>query len=195
MHAKSLQSCLTLHNPMDCSLPSSSAHSILPARILEWVAISFSTGSSQARIKPPPPAAPALKADSLPLSHQGSPRYKINLMMQFTVINDRTLDTFKVAKSIKSQTIILIPVMKQEQSFWALLMCQVWFKLLYIYWLTSDNSVSKQFYCAHLRVTSIHFQEIRCRWLRKHTIKCNAVGKHWKGKNKNHRESKHEYIR
>ena len=36
----------TLCNPMDCSLPGSSVHGILQARILEWVAISFSRGSS-----------------------------------------------------------------------------------------------------------------------------------------------------
>ena len=36
------QSCLTLCNPVDCSLPDSSVHGILQARILEWVAISFS---------------------------------------------------------------------------------------------------------------------------------------------------------
>ena len=36
------QSCLTLCNPMDYSLPGSSIHGILQARILEWVAISFS---------------------------------------------------------------------------------------------------------------------------------------------------------
>ena len=35
---------LTLCNPMDCSPPGSSAHGILQARILEWVAISFSRG-------------------------------------------------------------------------------------------------------------------------------------------------------
>ena len=40
------QSCLTLCHPMDCSLPGSSVHRILQARILEWVAISFSRGSS-----------------------------------------------------------------------------------------------------------------------------------------------------
>ena len=38
------QSCLTLSNPMDYSLPGSSVHGILQARILEWVAISFSRG-------------------------------------------------------------------------------------------------------------------------------------------------------
>ena len=44
MHAKSLQSCLTLCNPMDCNPPGSSVHGILEARILEWVAIPFSRG-------------------------------------------------------------------------------------------------------------------------------------------------------
>ena len=36
------QSCLTLCDPMDCSLPGSSVHGIFQARVLEWVAISFS---------------------------------------------------------------------------------------------------------------------------------------------------------
>ena len=40
------QSCPTLCNPMDCSPPGSSVHDISEARILEWVAISFSRGSS-----------------------------------------------------------------------------------------------------------------------------------------------------
>ena len=35
------QSCLTLCDRMDCSLPGSSVHGILQARILEWVAVSF----------------------------------------------------------------------------------------------------------------------------------------------------------
>ena len=42
-------SCLTLCNPMDCSLPGSSVHGMLQARTLEWVAISSSKGSSQPR--------------------------------------------------------------------------------------------------------------------------------------------------
>ena len=40
------QSCLTFCDPMNCSLTGSSVHGILQARILEWVAISFSRGSS-----------------------------------------------------------------------------------------------------------------------------------------------------
>ena len=42
MRAKSLHSCLTLCDPMDCNPPGSSVHGILQARILEWVASSFS---------------------------------------------------------------------------------------------------------------------------------------------------------
>ena len=43
------QSCPILCDPMDCNLPGSSVHGIFQARALEWVAISFSRGSSQPR--------------------------------------------------------------------------------------------------------------------------------------------------
>ena len=43
------QSCLTICKPMDYSQPGSSVHGILQARILEWVAISYSSESSQPR--------------------------------------------------------------------------------------------------------------------------------------------------
>ena len=43
------QLCLTLWNPMDCSPPGFSVHEILQARILEWIAIPLSRGSSQPR--------------------------------------------------------------------------------------------------------------------------------------------------
>ena len=74
MCAKSLQSCPTLLNTMDCSPPGSSVHGILQTRILEWVPISFSRGifptqGSNSCL----PVSPALQADSLPLSHLGSP--------------------------------------------------------------------------------------------------------------------------
>ena len=49
MHAKSLQSCPTLWNPVDCSPPGSSVHGILQARILEWVIMPYSKESSQPR--------------------------------------------------------------------------------------------------------------------------------------------------
>ena len=44
---KVTKSCLTLCNPMPCSPPGSSVHGLFQARVLEWVAISFSRGSSQ----------------------------------------------------------------------------------------------------------------------------------------------------
>ena len=43
------QSCLTLCDPMVCSLPGSSVHGIFQARVLEWGAIAFSRRSSQPR--------------------------------------------------------------------------------------------------------------------------------------------------
>ena len=56
-HAKSLQLCLTLYDPMDCSWTGSSVRGIFQARIQEWVAISFSRRSSQQPgIKPASPA-------------------------------------------------------------------------------------------------------------------------------------------
>ena len=49
MLAKLLHSCPILCDPVDCSPPGSSVHGILQARILEWVAVSFSRGSSPPR--------------------------------------------------------------------------------------------------------------------------------------------------
>ena len=46
---KVAQPCPTLFDPMDCSLPGFSVHGIFQARVLEWVAISFSRGSSRPR--------------------------------------------------------------------------------------------------------------------------------------------------
>ena len=57
------QSCLTICDPIDCSLPGSSVHGILQARILKWVAIPFSKGSSQARDRT---QVSCTEADSLP---------------------------------------------------------------------------------------------------------------------------------
>ena len=70
VHAQSLQSCLTACDPVDCSLAGSSVHGILQARILEWIDILSSRGSSPPRdlphqgIKPLSPASFASQADS-----------------------------------------------------------------------------------------------------------------------------------
>ena len=64
------QSCPTLCDPMDCSLPGSSLHKILQERILEWVAISFSKGSSRPSDQTHISHTACTAMDSLPLSHQ-----------------------------------------------------------------------------------------------------------------------------
>ena len=59
------QLCPTLCDPMDCSLPGSSVHGILLARILEWVAMPSSRGSSQPRDQTGVSCIAALHPDSL----------------------------------------------------------------------------------------------------------------------------------
>ena len=74
--AQSLQSCPTLCNPLDCNPANSSVHEILQARILEWVAIPFSRGSSQGLNLGLLHCRQILHC----LSHQGSPLYTIFLV-------------------------------------------------------------------------------------------------------------------
>ena len=71
MFALVTQLCPTLCNPTNCSLPGSSVHGILQARVLKWVAIPFSRGSSNPGIEP---WSPALQADFLPFELRGSPK-------------------------------------------------------------------------------------------------------------------------
>ena len=68
---------------MDCSPPGSSVHGILQARILEWVAIPFSRGSSWPGIEL---GSPALQADSLLSVAQGKP----HSFTHFPLINDNS---------------------------------------------------------------------------------------------------------
>ena len=67
------QSCLTLCDPMECSLPVSSVHGIFQTRILQWVAISFSSDLPNPGIEL---WSPALQADSLPSEPPGKPPKK-----------------------------------------------------------------------------------------------------------------------
>ena len=66
------QLCPTLCNAMDCSLPSFSVHGIFQARVLEWVAISFSRGSSRPRDSTQ--VLLIVGRCFYRLSHQGSPK-------------------------------------------------------------------------------------------------------------------------
>ena len=63
-YAEVTQLCLTLGDPVDCSLPGFSVYGIFQARILEWGAISFSRGSSQPR-------------DQIQVSHNASRRFTL----------------------------------------------------------------------------------------------------------------------
>ena len=65
------QSCLTLRDPMDCSLPGSSVHGIFQARVLEWGAIAFSNRPYSAMELQPLPC-PILSTKELMLSNCGT---------------------------------------------------------------------------------------------------------------------------
>ena len=58
------QSYLILYDPLNYSLPGSSVHGIFQARILEWIAISSSKGSSWPRDQTSSPESPEWQADS-----------------------------------------------------------------------------------------------------------------------------------
>ena len=63
LHAELLQSCLTLCDPIDCSLSGSSVHGIFQARVLEWIAFPSPGDLPDPGIEP---GSPALQADALP---------------------------------------------------------------------------------------------------------------------------------
>ena len=90
------QSCPTLCYPVDYSLPGSSVHGILHARILEWVPISFSRGSSQHRDWT---GSLALQADSLPFEPTGK------LLLCYIPENNVTWKYTSITKSITKRKI------------------------------------------------------------------------------------------
>ena len=91
------QSCPTLCNPTDCSLPGFSVHGILQARILEWVTISFFRGSSRSR-------------DRTRVSHIGGSRFNLWATRQalstlhnvkfIITLNSRTLDSYELQSTV-----------------------------------------------------------------------------------------------
>ena len=92
------KSCPTLFNPMDWSPPDSCVRGILQARILEWVAISYSRGSSQSRGQIY--LHRLLQANSLLLSHQGNPRTLVPHVNTCSNVN-RSLSRWSKAKCIR----------------------------------------------------------------------------------------------
>ena len=78
------QSCPTLCIPTDCSPPGSLAHGTLQARMLEWVAVPSSGGSSDSGIKP---ASPALQA----ILNQCATHLHLKPELHNMKVNDRSL--------------------------------------------------------------------------------------------------------
>ena len=77
--------CLALFDPMGCSPPGSPVHGILQARILEWIAISFSRGSSQPGIKH---ESPSLQADFLASELPGKLKTYVHTKTQLPHIDE-----------------------------------------------------------------------------------------------------------
>ena len=137
--AKSLQSCPTLFDSMDYSPPGSSVHGILQPRILEWIARPSSRGSSRHRDRPAFPAAPALQENSLPLSHQGSPRAwivthkKLALVVIFweesRMIKDRGKERFFLIKVQLICNAVLVSGIQHSASVVYIYTCIFFFKL------------------------------------------------------------------
>ena len=106
-----VRSCPTLRDSMNCSAPGSSVHGIPQARMLEWVAISSSRGSSQPRSWT---RSPSLQSDSLPAGPPGNPSYadiSLPTGAQFTAFDSLsvlcilwvwTVQSFKNAAQIQS---------------------------------------------------------------------------------------------
>ena len=76
------QLCLTLCDPMVCSPPGFPVHGIFQARILEWVPIPFSGGSSNPGIEP---RSPSLQMDALPSELPGKPCSRENKHKEINV--------------------------------------------------------------------------------------------------------------
>ena len=92
LHAKSLQSCPTLCNPMDCNPPGSSVHGILQIRILEWVAMVSAVDPTNSWIES---RSTALQADSLPSEPPGKPNSYLFAIKCSNVFPLHSIEDFK----------------------------------------------------------------------------------------------------
>ena len=90
------QLCPTVCDPMDCSLPGSSVHGILQARILEWVAIPFLRGSSQPRSRTQ--VYPHSKQILYCMSHKGGNTHLRILLLTRVVLDDSKVTDSKLLR-------------------------------------------------------------------------------------------------
>ena len=85
-HAKLLQSCLSLCDSMDHSLPGSSVYGILQARILEWVAMPSSSGPSWPRDESCVLCLLFWQMGSLPLAPPAKPLYFLSKLQLYNTV-------------------------------------------------------------------------------------------------------------
>ena len=98
------QSCPTLCDPTDCSLPGSSVHGKFQARTLQWVAISFSRGISRPRGSNP--SLPHCRQTLYRLSHRGSKNTGVGgyfLLQGIFLTTDQTMSPAMQAHSLLSE--------------------------------------------------------------------------------------------
>ena len=101
LSTKSLQLCSTLCHHMDYSLPGSSVHGVLQARILEWIAVPSSRGSSWLRDQHASLTSPAWQADSLPLAPPGNPHAGTTKSIKFSPFPHKVCNIVGVEWRIK----------------------------------------------------------------------------------------------
>ena len=112
------QSCPTLCDPMDCSLPGFSVHGILLARILEWVTISFPGDLPDSGIEP---RSPTLEADALTTEPPGKPWilyfYIWNTNFPITIYNFFQNYFLESKKSLCDSYVITAKYLPQDTKF------------------------------------------------------------------------------
>ena len=125
--AKSCPTC----DPMDCKLPSSSVHRVLQARILEWVAISFSRGSSWPRDQT---WSPALQTDYLPTEPWGKPMTNLDSILKSKDIT--LLTKVHLVKAMGFPNSSVESWAPKNWCFWT----ECWRRLLRVPWMLGDQT-------------------------------------------------------
>ena len=116
---KSLQSCPTLCEPMDCSPPGSSVHGILQTRILERVAMSSSRGSFDPWIEPMSLTSPELVDVFFLLPAPPGKPWSAIIFCKFRLLNKNYFYTWKIEKSsrfIQRAVVKVTDITKKELS-------------------------------------------------------------------------------
>ena len=116
VRVKSLQSYPTLGDPMNCNLPGSSVHGILQARILVWVTMPSSRGSSPPRDQTQNSRLLHWWAGSLPLEPRGKPKYV--LLLCCPVLSCSVMSDSATIWNVARQTPLSIGILQAKILEW-----------------------------------------------------------------------------